>query len=292
VTTAYARRVAAGARAAAAAVRVASAAEERGRAARLVAEGAAAEVENLRAVAASAAAAAEHAEAAALEEAAVRGLARWMGVAPAAVRDRTAQPLAVTGPLPEAGAPSAEVERAAQEARAAEAEADVARAARLPRLDAQAALLEYGSSEGDFQGEWQAGVQVSFPVFTGGTRGAEIDRAAASARSAEAAVEVARLRQASEVDLWTAALTAALARTAALRDRAAALAEVERIEALALREGAGTQRAFLDAQADLFDARAALADARAEQARAAVELARAQGALTADWITGTLRPAP
>ena len=40
-----------------------------------------------------------------------------------------------------------------------------------PRLEASARYNEYGSAAGDFQGEWQGGMAVSYALFTGGARG-------------------------------------------------------------------------------------------------------------------------
>ena len=293
VTIAYARAAAASIRHEAAREREAAGVEGKRQADRLLEQGAVAEVETVRAEAERLAGVAAVATAASFEAVARQDLARWMGVEPAALADR---PLRAMGVDPEAirgdAVPSAEVERAAHRVRQAEASVDIERAGRLPNLDAQAALLEFGSGEGSFQGEWQAGLALSFPAFTGGARSAAIDRARATARGAAAELEIARLRQASAIDRERASLVAAIANAAALRERSEALFEVMDIAFLAYEQGAGTQRERTDASADAYEARAALADAVAEQVRAAVELGRALGVLTPDWISRALGPTP
>jgi cobalt-zinc-cadmium efflux system outer membrane protein len=293
VTIAYARGAAASIRHEAASQREAAGVEGKRQADRLFAEGVVAEVETVRAEAERLAGVAAVATAVSFEPVARQDLARWMGVEPAAIAERPLRPMEVDAEATRGDTlPSADVERAAHRLRQARAGVDVERAGRLPRLDAQAALLEFGSGEGSFQGEWQAGIALSFPAFTGGARGAAIDRARATARGAEAELEVARLRQASAIDRERASLVAAIANGAALRERSEALFEVMNIAFLAYDEGAGTQRERNDASADAYEARAALADAVAEQVRAAVELGRARGVLTPGWISRTLKPAP
>ena len=293
VATAYARLAAARSRAIAASERLSAGTAEKARADRLFREGAVAEVETVRAEAERLAGQAEAAAAHARLDVALRELARWMGTGAGSIFARPLHEYAVDAELIHPDTlPSAAVERAAQEARQAEATAAAARAARLPRLDLQAALLEFGSGEGEFQGEWQAGVALLFPAFTGGARGADIDRARATARAANSALELARLRQASAIDREWAALVAAIATTEALRQRVDALFDVYQIAELALQEGAGTQKEMIDAGADYYDALAALAESTAEQVRAMVELGRARGILTIDWISRLLRSAP
>lgn len=292
VTNAYVGRATAAMRTAAADWRVVAADAERRRTIRAFEAGAAPAVDTLRAHAEILSARVELANAEALEDVAVRELARWMGV-DADTTELAQVPLWVLkDPTPPAGvasaSASADVERAASRARSADATAAAARASRLPKLDLQAGLLEFGSGAGDFQGEWQAGVAVSFPVFTGGARGAEIDRAAALARAADADLRLARLGQESRIDHSRAALTAATGRVVALEQRVEALEEIERIVRLSASEGAATTTEALDAGADLSEARADLATAIAERVRALLELARAQGLLTAEWIVETL----
>ncbi|MEN8375898.1 MAG: TolC family protein [Gemmatimonadota bacterium] len=292
--SAFARARAAETRRAAAEARVSAATAEAERAARMAAEGAAADVERLRADAALRGAEADLAAALGEESVHRRQLARWMGEDPAALAARPLEGLVPqeTGVPVDAPPVNAAIDRARHVAGAADAALDAARATRFPRLDLRAGLIEFGSADGDFQGEWQAGVALTFPLFTGGARGAAIDRASAEARAARSALASTRLERANAIDRWTASLDAAFERGAALAERVDALVEVERIEALALREGVGTQRDLLDAQADLFEARAALADTEAQQAVAALEMARAAGLLTVDWVTRTLERTP
>ncbi|MDX1493393.1 MAG: TolC family protein, partial [Longimicrobiales bacterium] len=158
------------------------------------------------------------------------------------------------------------------------------RADRLPRLDAGAALLDFGTLTGEHVLEWQAGVQLSWPVFTGGARSASLRRAEARLREAQAEREAVRLQLLAAEDAAGTALAEARARVQALEAAVAQWSEVARIEALALNTGAGVQSDLLRAQAGLFRASAGLARARADAVVARVELARIRGELTVEWI--------
>jgi outer membrane protein TolC len=95
--------------------------------------------------------------------------------------------------------------------------------------------------------------------------------------------------QASEaLDQALTSLKEQRARAAAVARAVAQLAEVARIEQLALETGAGTQTEFLRAQADLRRARAALVEARYGEIIARVDLARSTGALSPAWLTSVL----
>jgi outer membrane protein TolC len=121
---------------------------------------------------------------------------------------------------------------------------------------------------------------VSWPVFTGGNRGATVDRARAGALEAEAELQDLELSLANDIDRSLAGLTETERRIAALESAVTQLGEAQRVEALALAQGAGTQTDFLRSESDLAIGRAALANARAERIATRVELARLVGSLT------------
>jgi outer membrane protein TolC len=95
------------------------------------------------------------------------------------------------------------------------------------------------------------------------------------------------LSLANEIDRNLAGLTETERRIVALEAAITQLGEAQRVEALALAQGAGTQTDFLRSESDLAGGRAALANARAERIATRVELARLVGALTPAML-GTL----
>ena len=111
-------------------------------------------------------------------------------------------------------------------------------------------------------------------------------------RGAEAGLRLARerirlmeLALESAIDRAQTARAEARSRLAALAAAEAQHAEVARIEALALREGAGVQGDYLRAEAALFAVRAALAEARHALAAAIVMEGEARGVLSLTWLT-------
>jgi len=265
------------------------------RARRRVDTGSAAEVEALRASAALEEARADAASARTRTELAERSLAREMGVEPADVVGRPlADPELAPGPeAPAAGVPAVEARhpalvRAAEAQRAAEARLGEQRAGRLPRLELMAGLLDYGAAGGGHVAEWQAGIAVSWPLFTGGARSAAIRRAEADVSAAREERAVADRAVDAAVDAARAAVQEADARAQALGASVAQWEEVARIEALALDTGAGVQSDLLAAEASLFRARAGLARARYDRVLARVRLARARGLLDRGWLDRAL----
>lgn len=229
-----------------------------------------------------------------------RDLARVMGVEAGAIRGRDladttvpvvpdATPDPANPTAPPATMPSSPlVQRARQRVTGAEAQLAAERAGRLPRLDAGAALLDFGTPTGEHALEWQAGVQLSWPLFTGGARSASVRRAEAALREARAELRLVELEVEGAVDAAATAVTEAEARTEALEASVTQWAEVARIEALALEAGSGVQSDLLRAQAGLFEARGGLARARSDAAVARVRLARTRGTLDTTWIDETL----
>jgi outer membrane protein len=276
--------------------------EERARARQAVDVGTAAEVEALRAAAALQDATAEASSAEARTDLAERALARLMGVEADRVIGRQLadlSPSGTAGPAPgseagqRGGVPTGpQVSRAQAAARAAEARLAEERAGRLPRISAAAGLLNFGTPRGEHVLEWQAGLQLSWPLFTGGARSAAIRGAGAEARAATAELALTELEVAQAIDAAMTAIAEADARAEALRTAVEQWTEVARIEALGLEAGAGVQSDLLSARASLFRASAGHAAARYEALLARVGLARAQGILDRDWLDEALETLP
>lgn len=278
---------------AAAAARSAALEAEHTRAERHFSVGTVPELEVLRAAAALQDARADEAGARARADAAERALARWMGLDASALRGR---PLADVSVIATArrGDPlqGLAVRRASGSVEAARARLSEERGGRLPTVLAGAGLLDFGTPSGRHVVEWQAGLQVSWPLFTGGARGAAVRRAEAELSAAAATLEAARRETAGAADQAESALLEAEARAEALSAAVAQWEEVARIEALALEAGAGEQRDLLLAEAGLFEARAGQARARYEAILARVRLARIEGVLDQSWIREALEARP
>lgn len=269
---------------------------ERDRAAQMVAQGRAARVALLRAEAALSAAQADALAADAQLSNALNELARLLGrnaseIEPAAlpalrVRRSTDSTRAVL--LERAQQLNPELRRLRLQRDAAAAERAAARGSWWPRVQAGGRYIEYGSSATSPQGEWDVGAHLSYPLFTGGARGAAIDRAGAEVRAADAEIAAGERRVAEALDRALSALVTAQARVTALTSAVTQSEEVARIEQLALNAGAGVQSDYLTAEANLFRARAALTAARAQEVLARVELARVTGELTVGWVAANL----
>ena len=268
--------------------------EEHARASRELAAGTTAELEVLRAAASLQEARADEATARARVGLAARALARLMGADPRAIEAASLTDVGVAGALEPAGTTGRdadaegigpEVQGATRAVAAARARAAEERGGRFPTLEAGAGLLDYGTVAGDHVLEWPAGVQVSWPLFTGGARSAAVRRAAAELAAAESDLAATELRVAQAIDAARTAVVEAEARAEALELAVTQWEEVARIEALALDAGSGVQRDLLRAQAGLFQARAGHATARYDAIVARARLARAEGRLDRAWVT-------
>jgi outer membrane protein TolC len=204
---------------------------------------------------------------------------RVSGAALAQVRADSATLAGVDEPEPEHPL----LRQARARARSAEAALREARSTRLPRLQSSGALLGYGGA-GAFTGEWQAGLQLDYPIFLGGARRARVDKAAAETRRAEADARAAADAVDDATERARAGLVEAAARAAALATSVASFEELVRVEALALNEGAGVQSEYLRALAGVDAARTGLSDARRAVVLAAARLANAQGRLDRGWV--------
>lgn len=272
--------------------RVRALAEELDRARRLFATGRAAELDVLRAEAAHADASASHSRAASDLDVLVRGLARLIGVPSAEIApDALVPPRPPSGGAParadllaSAEAANADVQRAQAELRAARAEVKIARAALLPDVQLLGQYDNRGSTDGDFFREWSIGLAVSVPLFQGGARLREMERADARRERLASQLELVRLRTADEVDRALAALLDATARQQSLAAAVEQYTAVVRAERLALETGVGTQNDYLTAQADLLRSRAELAESVASGIAARAELARITGDLDVEWL--------
>jgi outer membrane protein len=277
--------------AAAHAARVAALEQERGRAARLLEQGRAARVVLLRAEAALSGGRAELAGTAAEVESAERELARLLGMDPGSVAALQVAAASLVLELPSrdeavarAMTRNPDLSRLASQQAAAAAGESEARSQWWPRLHAGGRYVQYGSAAGDAGGEWQTGVQLSYSLFTGGSRSAAVQRARSESAAAAAEHALAALRIADAVDGALGRIAAARARAQAWATAVEQSTEVARIERLALDTGAGVQTDYLAAEAELLRARAALAEARYVELIAGIELMRSMGELDEGWV--------
>lgn len=159
-----------------------------------------------------------------------------------------------------------------------------ASAAWLPKVAANGRYADFGTLDGGHVQEWQAAVQIFYPIFTGGARKGKREGAQAEERQATEALRLEELVVEDEVEVALAAVREARALREALETAEEQSEEVARIEALALEAGAGVQTDFLTAQAVLFQSRASLSGARHGEILALIELARVKGDLSLGWI--------
>lgn len=275
---------------------------ERDRAAKVFDQGRTPRVTVLRAEAGLAQAQAQREAARMDAELAERELARLMGVPAERVAGAPLPRLALVAPgVPGATARDSAVARAMEanpdvgllrrQEQAARAGTTETRALWMPRLQLVGRYAQYGSDSYSPTREWQGGLQLSYPLFTGGSRLAAGERAEADLRAARADLAQARLRVESGVDQALAAARSAHARVAALETAVAQSEEVARIEKLALDAGSGVQTDYLTAEAQLLGVRASLTEARAAESGARIELARVTGELSPEWLEANLAAA-
>ncbi len=269
---------------------------ERTRAVQLRDVGRAPDLEVLRAEASLAAAEAERTRIAAQLDRAERDLAALTGTTPeetraarlSPVRARDADPGTRESLVAAARAASPALGEARRLQASAEAAVSAARALRWPEVRAAASVLAFDGPSSPTSTEWNAGLQVSVPVFTGGATARGIERAEAGARAAAAQERLLALDVGQQVERALASLEEARARADSLERAVARLGEVARIQRLLLENGKGTQTDYLAAEGELLAAQASLSLARYGQAAARVELARASGRLDVPWIEENL----
>jgi outer membrane protein len=259
--------------------------------------GRAARVEILRAEAALASSEAERVRLSSAMDNAERELARLMDVPVEETRADRLVPLELSGSqvslrealVTEGIAASPAVAQARAQAAAAEAQISLTRALARPEVRAVGNYNEWTSSQAHFTGEWNAGLQLTVPLFDGGVTRSRIARAEAAHRAAQEQVRVAEVQVREDVDRAAAAAEEAEARIASLGKAVERFVEVVRVQKLLLDEGAGTQTDYLNSEADLLTARASLAEARHAATLARVDLARAAGRLTPAWLRENIR---
>jgi multidrug efflux system outer membrane protein len=279
-----------------------SLAAERHRVEQLLAEGQAAQVELLRVDAALAEAEAQLVAMQTRLDLTERSLARLVDLTPAETRVGRLHPVRLADGVAlddravlvrRALAGNPELEAVLQAVDVAEAGHRVAKSAWIPNLRLGGGYQMFSSDnaidgDGRTTAEWNLGVALSYPLFTGGNRSGEVSRASAEVDRAKEELRLEELRIREDVDR---ALNAAM-ETGALvdaLDRAVEhQTEVVRIEQLSLEEGAGTQTDYLRAEADLARARSLLVEAQHAEIAARVQLARVVGELTPEWLDRNL----
>ncbi len=255
-------------------------------------EGKAAQVDLLRVEAALSRAEAQEISVRSDLELALNRLARLTGLDPEAVGRITLESVSPMGTtvqaredaLAAAREANPELWRAREELTGATVGVQGALAAWLPKVEASGRFATFGTWDGGHIQEWQAGLQISYPLFTGGARDGERERAVAEERQAAEALRLVEMDVEEAVETALAVVREARALRQALELAEEQSAEVARIEALALEAGAGVQTDFLRAQAELFQARAFLSQARHGEVLAQIELARVKGDLSLEWI--------
>jgi outer membrane protein len=207
-------------------------------------------------------------------------------LAGAALRDTT--PVDRGAAIGRALAASPELAAATRRAEAAGAAAGAARATRWPELRLQAGWIPRTSTTSEVRTEWQVGAGLSYPIYTGGQRGAQIHRADADERAAGEQRRLAEYAVATAVDRAVSTVVETRARVVALEAAVTASEAVVLSERTALEIGAGTQTDYLDALTDLLRERAGLIEARHAEIIARIELARVTGALSPAFLAQSL----
>lgn len=269
---------------------------ERTRVGQLLDAGRAAPLEALRVEAELANAEADRVRFAFALEQAEFDLARLVGLPADAVDPARLEPIACADTtlapreplLAQAFAGSPALRQAREQRFAADAGRRVARGACWPELKAVGNYIDYADASGHESREWNAGLQLSMNLFTGGAIRGGVARADAASRGATELVRLAELQVGQDLDRARAAVAESHARVRSLEKAAARLAEVARIERLTLQTGSGTQTDYLRAEADLLTARANRVEARHREIAARVELARVTGVLDVAWLARNL----
>jgi len=260
---------------------------------RRLAEGTVARVELLRAEAALAAAEADRVAAAASLDVGERNLARLIGASTSETTASRLLPVSLSALAVEqrqrsdyqemAGAANPDLEQAREHLNAAESGRKVAVAQWWPSVEVAGGWIGYGYSDG-LSTEWQLGAKLQYTVFTGGARSNAVARARAQTDAAREQLRLEELSIQESVDVAVTAVSEVKARVVAMTRAVEQLAEVARIEQLALDTGAGTQIDYLRAEAELSEARASLAEVRHAEIAARIELARVTGELSQEWL--------
>jgi outer membrane protein TolC len=262
--------------------------------------GKAPQVEVLRAEATLASAQSQRVSYAAALDKAERDLARLLDLPQEETRASRLAPTVPTDPampdrevLARAGIEAnPSVVQARSQLAAAEANVALAESAFKPELRAVGNVNDWSSSQGHAATEWNAGLQITVPLFDSGATRRRVAGAEAARRAAAEQVRLAETTVREDVDRAAAAAEEAQARIESLQKAVERYAEVVRVQKLMLDNGAGTQIDYLNAEADLLTARASLAEAEQAVVLTRVDLARAAGQLTPAWLKANLETKP
>lgn len=149
----------------------------------------------------------------------------------------------------------------------------IARSEFLPKVSVRGNLLEHTASSVTGTHEtWELTLAASIPVFTGGSRVAAYQSAAAAERAADLALRQARLQQQAEIRGALARFQAEETALGAARRRVEAADEAARIEGLRYDNGAGTIEDLLRARTRAAAAAAFLAQTKGDVLGAAARI--------------------
>lgn len=258
--------------------------------------GRAARVDLLRAEAELHRAEAERVERATALERSERELARLLGSSETSIPVQRLLPVSLSDSLvpprdslvAAARQSNAELQQALADVETSRARSRLSRAQRWPELDLFARGQAWSDAAGHDTAEWNAGVQLAYPLFTGGSRRHRIAAADAAVRDAEARLQILQLEIERRVDSARSDAEEARARARSLRSAVARFSEVRRIRLLTLDTGTGTQTDYLEAEADLLDAQARLIEARYREIASRSALAWHTGQLDLGWLRRNL----
>jgi len=163
--------------------------------------------------------------------------------------------------------------------KAAEAKTDIARGDRLPQLNLVARAQKSAGSDSTVYNDWQAGLQLSIPLFDGSVRRRRVAQARLEERQVQLMQEDARNRLATEVQQASGTLSEAQARLAAATQGELEAGEVLRIETLRYDGGESTITDLLLAESARWGAVATRLQAEYDIAVSQARLLRAIGEL-------------
>lgn len=162
---------------------------------------------------------------------------------------------------------------------------------RLPSMSLVGSTQSFGAMDGESREEWQVGIELSAPLFSGFATSARIKKARLSMLQAEQALKKAELDA-------TRAIHEAKAYTENARERLelaeatmAEALEAYEMEAVRMREGVGVITDLLMAEADKWEARAALSQAGYDVLLGRARLLLAAGGMSPAVVKGDSVPA-
>lgn len=172
--------------------------------------------------------------------------------------------------------------------KAAEAKTDIARGDRLPQLSLVARAQKTAGADSQIYDDWQAGLQLSIPLFDGSVRRRRVAQARLEVRQVQLLQDDARNRLTAEVQQAHGTLSEAHARLATATQGEAEAGEVLRIETLRYDSGESTITDLLLAESARWGAVATRLQAEYDIAVSQARLLRAIG----DLAPGCFKPIP